>query len=132
MEVALPDVLIVDDDEDIRVSLRYVLEDIGYRVYEAPDGQPALRRLHESPSRMVVLLDLQMPGMDGKQLLQAAAQHDTLATRHAYILMTANAKTLPLGFATLLTELRVPVLTKPFDLEALLDLVQVTAQRLRA
>lgn len=132
MEIALPDVLIVDDDADIRASLRYFLEDVGYRVYEAPDGRPALRRLHESPSRMVVLLDLQMPGMDGKQLLQAVADHDTLASRHAYIVMTASTKTLPLGFATLLTDLRVPVLTKPFDLAALLDLLQVTAKRLQA
>lgn len=84
------DVLIVEDDAYIRDSIHFILEDAGYVVYEAPNGEPALKLLHESQGHMIVLLDLNMPGMDGRQTLAAVAKHDALATRHAYIVMTAN------------------------------------------
>ena len=57
-------VLIVDDDDGIRMSLRIALEDRGYRVSEAADGETALAQLRES-SPDVVVLDLMLPGMDG-------------------------------------------------------------------
>jgi len=57
-------VLIVDDDDGIRASLRMALEDQGYRVDEAPDGETALDRVR-SGAPDVVLLDLMLPGMDG-------------------------------------------------------------------
>jgi DNA-binding response OmpR family regulator len=61
----MPDsVLIVDDDDGIRTSLRIALEDQGYRVTEAPDGETALARLRDSAPDLVVL-DLMLPGMDG-------------------------------------------------------------------
>jgi CheY-like chemotaxis protein len=126
----MQEVLVVEDDDAIRRAVRLTLEDEGYEVYEAPDGKPALERLQNSQNPMVVVLDLIMPGMDGRQVLEAVAGHDALATRHAYILVTANAKTLPLSFATLLTDLRVPVIAKPFDLDKLVDIVAEAAQRL--
>jgi DNA-binding response OmpR family regulator len=57
-------VLIVDDDDGIRASLRMALEDQGYRVDEAPDGESAVERVREQVADMVVL-DLMLPGMDG-------------------------------------------------------------------
>jgi CheY-like chemotaxis protein len=123
-------VLVVDDDQDIRDSLRVILEDAGYVVYEAPDGEPALQRLHESQARMVVLVDLNMPGMDGRQLLHAVAQHDTLATQHAYVVVTANEETVPLALGHLLTNLGASILGKPFDLDTLLATVRQAASRL--
>jgi DNA-binding response OmpR family regulator len=57
-------VLIVEDDDRIRSSVRLALEDNGYRVVEAGDGEAALETLrHDVPD--VVLLDLMLPGMDG-------------------------------------------------------------------
>ena len=58
------DVLVVDDDADMRGRLREVLERDGWAVREAGDGAEALERLTESKPR-VVLLDLTMPVMDG-------------------------------------------------------------------
>ncbi|MCJ2024735.1 hybrid sensor histidine kinase/response regulator [Methylobacterium sp. J-067] len=58
------DVLVVDDDADMRGRLRAVLERDGWAVREAGDGAEALERLTESKPR-VVLLDLTMPVMDG-------------------------------------------------------------------
>jgi len=57
-------VLIVDDDDGIRASLRLALEDQGYAIDEAGDGETALARLQEHVPD-VVLLDLMLPGMDG-------------------------------------------------------------------
>jgi DNA-binding response OmpR family regulator len=57
-------VLVVDDDDGIRSSVRVALEDRGYRVIEAPDGESALARLREREPDLVVL-DVMLPGMDG-------------------------------------------------------------------
>ena len=57
-------VLVVDDDDGIRTSLRLALEDHGYKVLEAPDGETALDRMRTEPPDVVVL-DLMLPGMDG-------------------------------------------------------------------
>jgi two-component system response regulator MtrA len=57
-------VLIVDDDDGIRTSLRLALEDHGYRVREAPDGESALGAI-KTQAPDVVILDLMLPGMDG-------------------------------------------------------------------
>lgn len=126
----LAHVLVVDDDEPIRDTLRSVLEDAGHAVTDAPDGVAALDVLRASPHRMVVLLDLRVPGMDGAGLLGTVAGDRGLATQHAYILMTANLQTLTLSFANLLTTLSVPVLRKPFDLDVVLDTVEQAAARL--
>src|SRR5215467_6136184 len=83
-------VLIVDDDEDLRHALGYLLRDAGYTVYEARDGHRALERLRDSPGGMVVLLDVRMPGLDGVEVMRAVAAQEYLSTRHAYILMTAD------------------------------------------
>jgi signal transduction histidine kinase/DNA-binding response OmpR family regulator len=58
------DVLVVDDDADMRQRLRSVLERGGWTVAEAGDGAEALRQVLHSPPH-VILLDLTMPVMDG-------------------------------------------------------------------
>ena len=69
-------VLIVEDDDGIRSSLRLALEDNGYRVIEAPDGETALDRVQlDVPD--VVLLDLMLPGIDGYECCRRIRrQHD--------------------------------------------------------
>jgi DNA-binding response OmpR family regulator len=57
-------ILLVDDDERIRASMRMVLEDEGYAVTEAPSGEDALSAFARTPAD-VVLIDLMLPGMDG-------------------------------------------------------------------
>lgn len=64
-----PQVLVVDDDEMIRDILRRYLEPEGYRVTTAADGEAALRHVADTTPD-VVLLDLQMPGMDGVEFLR--------------------------------------------------------------
>lgn len=123
-------VLVVDDDQAIRETLRLVLEDSRYVVLEAADGQTALRIARESEDRMVVLLDLIMPGFDGEQVLSAVAGDETLATRHVYVLMTAAHKRLNPTLKALLEMVNAPIMQKPFDLDTLLNTVADAGKRL--
>src|SRR3954454_3742509 len=62
-------VLVVDDDEDIRLLLRELLERAGYTVDEADSGRAALRHLFAN-APAIVILDVTMPEMDGYQTLE--------------------------------------------------------------
>ena len=64
-----PYILVVDDDTDFREGLRAALEMKGYQVEEAGNGKEALERIEKKPP-LLVLLDLQMPVMNGRELLQ--------------------------------------------------------------
>jgi len=62
-------VLVIDDDADIRLLLRQLLERAGFAVGEAADGKTGLRRLFaDVPS--LVILDVSMPELDGYQTLE--------------------------------------------------------------
>lgn len=58
-------VLIVDDDEAILEAERQILTERGHRVLIARDGAEALRVLHAGVPPSVIVLDIQMPGIDG-------------------------------------------------------------------
>lgn len=123
-------VLVVDDDKELRESLRMVLEDAGYYALEAASGAEALTTLRTSGKRLVVLLDLIMPLMDGIEVLQAVAADSTLAARHSYILLTADSRPLSAPSAALLTSLSVPMVRKPVDIDDLLAVVAQATARL--
>jgi CheY-like chemotaxis protein len=122
-------ILVVDDDRSIRETLQAVLEDEGYSVSEAEDGEVALRILRESKEPMVVLLDLRMPVLDGDGVLSVVAADRGLASRNAFLLITANRDFISDKTKLLLRQLRVPVIPKPFELDRLIDLVAETATR---
>ncbi len=62
--------LIVDDEVHIAEGLRVLLEARGYDVELAFDGPAALQRLAQSPCPDLVLLDCEMPGFDGQEVLR--------------------------------------------------------------
>lgn len=64
---ALPTILVVDDDEIVRVLLRQFLEGEDYQVAEAEDGASALELL-QCQDFDLVILDIVMPGMDGRMV----------------------------------------------------------------
>ncbi|HXZ30800.1 MAG TPA: response regulator [Terriglobales bacterium] len=63
-------VLVIDDSPEVRRYLRLVLETDHYRVEVAANGESGLERLRTGWTPSVVLLDMQMPGMDGLQTLR--------------------------------------------------------------
>jgi CheY-like chemotaxis protein len=93
------------------------------------DGWPALQQLRACREPMVVLLDMEMPRMDGVAVLQEVAADPVLSTKHAFVVVTANASALPPAFSALLRRLQVPVVPKPFDLDELFTVVSQAMQR---
>ncbi|MBI3543352.1 MAG: response regulator [Deltaproteobacteria bacterium] len=67
-------IFVVDDDHDIRVELRNTLEQAGYHVYSASDGASALNLLAQIPAPALILLDMQMPVMNGAQFIAAVTK----------------------------------------------------------
>ena len=123
-------VLIVDDDDAIRETLRLILEDAGYTVLDECDGPSALRRLRQSRRPMVVLLDLMMPGMSGARVLEEVANDSSLVKRYSFILVTAGNNAQIIAISRLLSSLVVPVIRKPWDIEVLLQAVAAAAERI--
>lgn len=66
-------ILIAEDEANLRLVLQKELERLGYRVQAAPDGEAALRRLEES-NVDVLLCDINMPRIDGMELLRRVHQ----------------------------------------------------------
>ena len=62
-------ILVVDDDEEARLMAASILEAEGYEVSIAKDGYEAVERLDADPDFNLVILDLSMPGMDGRKVL---------------------------------------------------------------
>src|SRR5690242_5471608 len=125
-------VLVADDDDMIRESLGWVLEDEGYTVHKAPDGMPALKQLYSGREPMVVLLDLNMPLTDGLEVIKAIEAANPQVSRHVVIIITAQYGHLPLDLRKRLIDLAIPVFGKPFDLDKLLEAVAYASQRLQA
>ncbi len=80
-------ILVIDDEESIRKTLRVCLESAGYRVTVAPSGEAGLAAAKRQPPD-VALVDLRLGGMDGIAVTRALAQETPATT---VILMTAYA-----------------------------------------
>jgi CheY-like chemotaxis protein len=106
-------VLVVDDDQDIRESLRELLECEGYRVRTAADGAEAVAAMHEE-APCFVILDLMMPVMDGWEVAGRMHDEERLASIPVCV-VTATPEWAPADSAC--------VMRKPIDLETLLAVV---------
>ncbi|HEY9811258.1 MAG TPA: hybrid sensor histidine kinase/response regulator [Halomicronema sp.] len=73
-------VLIVDDSYTIRQLLALTLSRSGYRIIQAKDGQEALDLLHGNPQCRLVIADIEMPRMDGFELLRQMKSDPSLAS----------------------------------------------------
>jgi two-component system chemotaxis response regulator CheY len=76
-------ILTVDDSSSVRQMVRLTLEEAGFSVVEAVDGQDALGKLNPPPD--LVITDLNMPNLDGIGLIRALRAE--AATRFTPILM---------------------------------------------
>ncbi|HEX7734651.1 MAG TPA: response regulator [Ktedonobacteraceae bacterium] len=117
-------ILLVEDDTEIRMLLRELLESEGYEVETATDGVAAWDKLVHQPERyQAILLDLTLPHMTGLQLIQAL-QQQYVATLRSVIVLSADTIALQQVLAMGVGH----VLTRPFDLDTILALIaSVTA-----
>ena len=65
-------ILVVEDDDDLRVYSTESLRELGFRVLEAHDGPSALRMLEQHPEVMLLFTDVGLPGIDGRELVEEA------------------------------------------------------------
>lgn len=119
-------ILVVDDEPMVRDTLRQVLADEGYVVDAATDGADALACVHAARPD-VILLDLMMPGMNGRQFLQQL-RDDPAYAAVPVLIMTAvhgiNVNLASVGASE--------ILEKPFhDLDDLLNKVALAVYRSR-
>jgi CheY-like chemotaxis protein len=120
-------ILLVDDDEDVRSTIRRGLVELGYPVVEAENGASALEIAREGNIQLVIL-DYQMPDMDGAETAREIAAVDPdlpiiFSTGHAALRALRNAA----GEG-------VSVLEKPFtlaELDALIKETLAEGRRLR-
>lgn len=128
----MSEILVVDDSQVVRDTVRAMLEQAGYTVSEATNGVEGLAALRASSSPRVVLLDYQMPEMDGEEVLKTVATDAGRLAQHEFIIITANQATFPESFIDLLRHLSIRVLSKPFHMEELVGVVEGAAMRLSA
>jgi two-component system, OmpR family, response regulator ResD len=113
--------LVVDDEPDIRLVARIVLEHEGFDVDEADDGRVALTACGEGDDIDLVLLDVRMPHLDGWQVL-AQLRERGLLDHLRVVMISAHAEQ---ALATrAIDEGATAYIRKPFALDQLVDVVR--------
>jgi two-component system response regulator (stage 0 sporulation protein F) len=107
-------ILVVDDDDSIRLMVERVLRRDGYSVDGARDGFEAIEKLGQN-DYLTILLDLMMPGLDGIGVLEYLERHRPELGRQV-IVMSAN---IPAATDAARLAQVARVLAKPFDLSDL-------------
>lgn len=111
-------VLVVDDHEDIRSSIKDMLETFGYAVATAANGKEALDYLKQGPLPCLILLDLTMPLMNGWDF-RKRQRNDPLLAHIPTVVMSGTERD-QIG-----SELEVDdYMQKPIDPELILEVVE--------
>lgn len=121
-------VLIVDGDDAISETMRYVLEEAGHSVLELPNYTKALAFLRSSPSCCVVIFDRGVPGRYGSAFVAAITGDEMLSRQHAYICLSTSPSHLRSVENDIFDRLAIPIIAKPFDIEGLEEAVRQSAQ----
>jgi len=109
------EILVIEDDDDLREVLVRMLGLHGYVAWQARDGREALRQLRGGFRPTVILLNLCMPGMDGRAFRAAQLQDPALAGIPVVVIsgeLDGCEQATAIGAAGFLY--------KPFDMAALL------------
>jgi CheY-like chemotaxis protein len=115
------DILIVDDDPDIRDALGECLRYEGYDVHAAADGRDALDRLEFGLKPDLILLDLMMPVLNGFDVLAALKSRPEWKAIPV-VVVSANR-----GYQTEDLEGAVEILRKPVNVDRLIAVVEQAA-----
>ncbi|MBV9550996.1 MAG: response regulator [Alphaproteobacteria bacterium] len=117
-------ILLAEDEAMLRIIAVEMLEDAGFTVFQAGDGEEALALLKANPGIELLVSDVKMPRMDGYALVQAGRD---FKPDLKVLLMTGYAQEPPAEVAALKG---VQTLHKPFNLDKLCQLAgDMLAQR---
>jgi CheY-like chemotaxis protein len=112
-------VLVVDDEADIRSYASEALKDLGYQVIEAHDASSGLAALDAHPEAALLLTDVVLPGMNGRDLaLEARRRRPALR-----VLYTTGDTSNAITESSVVAR-DAAVLTKPFRIAALASTVR--------
>jgi CheY-like chemotaxis protein len=109
----MPNILLVDDDDDSREVLGELLREEGHDVRLAHGGNEALSLLPELSRPCTILLDLNMPEADGELVLSALAEM-AIAGAFPVIVMSADEREIQVPYSNIVARL-----SKPFELGVL-------------
>ncbi|SDN07969.1 response regulator transcription factor [Vreelandella arcis] len=112
-------VLVVDDEPNILISLEFLMEQAGFDVLTAEDGEQALAHVQQAKPDLI-LLDISLPGISGFDVLEQLRQDSTTATL-PIIMLTAHGREVERekGMALGADD----YITKPFSTQALVEKV---------
>ncbi|MBR2514471.1 MAG: response regulator [Halomonas sp.] len=113
-------VLVVDDEPNIVLSLEFLMEQAGFEVVTAEDGEQALEQVHNS-SPDLLLLDISLPGMSGFDVLERLRGQEATA-QLPIIMLTAHGRDVERekGMALGADD----YITKPFSTQSLVEKVK--------
>src|SRR5574344_547254 len=116
----MKNILIVDDEEDIVESLKFVLESAGFKCFCAYNGEDGLRLAKESNPDLIIL-DVMMPKINGYKICRLL-KYDSKYKNIPILMVTARSQEEDklIGEETGVDE----YITKPFDLDALVEKVK--------
>lgn len=111
--------LIIEDNEDVREDIVFLLEAEGYSILEAENGEIGLQIAQREPIDLIIS-DIQMPVMDGFAVLEGVRENATTAGI-PFIFLTAHQAELIRARES--AHQANDVILKPFTIEALLDTI---------
>ncbi|MCB0660070.1 MAG: response regulator [Saprospiraceae bacterium] len=112
-------ILIVDDEPNIVMAIKHILEDERFTLYEANDGETALKLVKDTDPHLIIL-DVMMPGMDGFAVAKSIIRSENSAdTKILFLTAKGTSKDKLQGYASGGESYMI----KPFDNDDLLNQV---------
>ncbi len=121
--------LIADDDDINRVILKHMLKSLEMEVVGVSDGTDAMKYLYDHPNKkVIILLDLNMPNMDGNEVISLVNKENQLRERVRIIVITANLLSIYIkdGIGTKVLD----CFEKPVRKEVLIDAISLGISQL--
>ena len=116
--IVMPQVILAEDEAQLRGLIAEMLSSKGIQVCEAADGLEALKLLQSMPAVSLLLSDIMMPNMNGYELVEASLK---MRPELKVLMMTAYPTDRPPPSALKAREIR--TLVKPFDPDRMVELV---------
>jgi len=116
-------VLVVDDARVVRISLGRILKKLGFEIIEAENGKEAYEAMNEHPDIALVMLDWNMPVMNGYEFLVAMREQERFSENPRVIMVTTET-----GMPSMLKALAAGAdeyIMKPFDESLVCDKLDI-------